>query len=176
MKVKCKKCGAKIERDEAFKVVKQTEKTKANHYYCSEDEYNSIIKEQEDKYRCYDTIKKIINMKMITPAWIKNINTIREFYDYDVIDKCFKDNEDTISWSLNNKDFKNEHAKSRYVLAIITNNIEDTYKKHIKDIEEMNRLFTKNENNEIDIDILNEEPIQISKKRKNENDISMFLD
>lgn len=175
MKVKCKSCGNKIERDKAFKIVRERKSGKLNEYYCNKEEYDDIQKEKNDKFKCYETIKDIINIKMITPAWIKNINIIREFYDYNVIEKCFRDNEERIRWSICNKDFKTEHMKSKYILAIIANNIEDTYKKHLKDLEDANRLFNKIENNEIHIDIINEVIEVQPKKRKNNNDISMFL-
>lgn len=174
MKVKCKACGDKIERDEAFKIIRERPSGNTNEYYCSEDEYDNIQREKDSKYKCYETVRNIINIKMINPTWIKNINTIREFYDYNVIEKCFKENEDQIKWSIYNKDFKSEHIKSKYILAIIANNIEDTYKKHKKELEEMNRLFNKVENNKINIDIINNEVTRV--KKRNNNDISVFLD
>lgn len=174
MKVKCKICGDKIERDTAYKVVKETTKTKVNEYYCNQEEYDKVQQEKKSREKCINTIVEVLSMQMITPVWLKNIKTIREFYDYNIIEKCFKENEDTIKWSIYNKDFKTEHMKSKYILAIIANNIEDTYKKHKRDMEEMNRLFNKVENNEIDIDVINESVTKVN-KRKN-NDISQFLD
>lgn len=183
MKVKCKGCKNKIERSEAFKIIKETSKGKTNEYYCNKKEYDSIQKEKEDKIKCYKVIKEIINVKMISPAWIKNINVVREFYDYSIIEKCFRENKDVILWSMQNKDFETEYAKSKYILTIILNNIEDTYKKHKKELQEMEKLFNKNENNEIDIDIMNNtikndtKTNSIIKPNKNKiNDISSFLD
>ena len=43
--VKCRKCGAKVDIKEAFKVVVG----KANTYYCNEAEYNSILAARKAK-------------------------------------------------------------------------------------------------------------------------------
>lgn len=178
MNVKCKACKNKIDRDGAFKVVRERPSGKINEYYCNEEEYNKINIEKEDKARCYEVVKEVIMCEMITPAWVKNINTIREYYDYIVIEKCFKENRESINWSINNKDFKNEHNKAKYILSIVANNIADTKKRHLADVENMNRLFNKSENNEVNIDIINNEetarPIQ-RKKKEVSNDISQFL-
>lgn len=172
MKVKCKICGNKIERDTAYKIVKEQKTKKVNLYYCSEDEYNKQQEEIKQRDKCYETIKDILGISLVTPEMIKQLKIVRENYDYPVIIKTFKFKEDDIRWAVNNKDFTNTYSKFRYILAIILNNIEDVKKVHMKDLEEMNRLFNKVENNDVNIDIINDMPI--SKQRKS-NDISQFL-
>ncbi|CEQ01634.1 Uncharacterised protein [[Clostridium] sordellii] len=173
MKVKCKICGSKIERDSAYKIVKEQKSKRVNLYYCSEEEYDKQQDEIIQRDKCYEVIKDILNIPLVTPGMIKQLKTVREYYEYVVITKTFKTKEEDIRWAVNNKEFSNEYNKFRYVLAIILNNIEDIKKVHMKELEEISRLFNKVENNEINIDIMNDMPI--STKRKS-NDISQFLD
>lgn len=173
MKVKCKICGKKIDRDSAFKIVKKQKSRNLNLYYCNEEEYNESQEEITQRNKCYDVIKDILNIPLVTPSMIKQLNTIREYYDYVVITKTFKTKEEDIKWAINNKDFKNEHNKFKYILVIILNNIEDVKKKHIKDLEEIKKMFSKTENDSINIDIINDMPT-VTQKRN--NDISQFLD
>lgn len=176
MKVKCKICGNKIERDTAYKIVKEQKTKKVNLYYCSEDEYNKQQEEIKQRDKCYEIVKDILGVPIIKPGLIKQLKTIREFYEYSIITKTFKFKSEDIKWATSNKEFNSEYSKDRYVLAIILNNIEDVKKVHMKDLEEMNRLFNKAENNDVNIDIMNDLEVVKPPKTKKSNDISCFLD
>lgn len=167
--VKCKICGTKKSIDEAFKVIKETPRTKVNNYYCSKEEYKESIRETTSKKECMEYIREILGVKMIPPAFAKQVNILREYYDYIVIKKTFKECENNIKWQLDNKEFTSEFAKAKYIIAIISNNIEKVYKKHKRDQEKLNSIF----NFKDDIDIL--DCTDESKPIIKVNDISQFI-
>jgi len=127
-KCKCKKCGAQLTTDIAFKVVVKG----VNHYYCNEPEYNKL---QAYKLKRRNTMSYIFDMfsynsdQLLPPVMIKKINVLAKTYDYDVIKETFKKDKKTLLywWNLENK-FTNEYNKVSYVMRIIENNINDTYK------------------------------------------------
>lgn len=168
-KVKCKKCRKELYNTEAYQVVEGTKK----YYYCTEEEYNEILKEKEQYNSCLETIAKIINAKFVAPLMIKKVNEIRQFYDYHVIERAFKECQSTIQWSIDNREFNNEFAKAKYIISIVANNIAKVDKKIKQERKELERLFTKNNNMEVEImDI----PVNRNIKSKEVSDISMFLD
>lgn len=165
----CQICRKTLTTDIAYKVNVKGR----NLYYCSEDEYTNKQKNIKLKNECLETISKIINVPIISPAMLKEINKIAEHYEYLVIKKCFIENEKTIQWFLSNNEDSTEYGKARYIATIILNNINKTLKKHKEEIKQMELLFTKAEN-DIDIDLI--DSIEIKKTKKEINDISNFLD
>lgn len=166
-KCKCKICTNELTTDIAFKV---TNEKGVNSYYCSEDEYNQMMKEKTSKDKCLATITEIFGVKMLPPVMVKKVNELRPFYDYVVIEKTFKEYKDKVKWALESKDFNNEFSKAKYIISIIANNIEQVNKKHMKDIREMERLFVKDEKIVI-------EDLDITRTKTNDtSDISAFLD
>lgn len=123
MKVKCKVCGTPIERDTAYKIVKNGK----NLYYCSENEYidytNQQIKIAQQKQRMYETIEYFIG-KTTNTVLFKEINIWLSVADYDTICNYLSDNRSYISSAMN-KDFSSEYAKIRYFSAIVKNSIGD---------------------------------------------------
>ena len=141
-------------------------------YYCNSEEYNKLIKETIDKNKCLETIKEIMNIKMLPPIMVKKVNELRDFYDYIVIEKAFKESRESIEWSLESKEFNNEFTKAKYITSIVANNIDRVYKKHKKDMEDIERLFKKQD--EVMVDIVDTD---ISRTKTNDrSDISEFLD
>lgn len=167
-KVKCQLCGNETTTDKAFRVKKGSR----NLYYCSEEEYKKYQDQIDKKNKCYESIIRIMQVPMLSPVMIKEINKIANYYDYIVIEKCFNEQEQKIKWFLNNNEFSNEYGKARYIATIIQNNINNTYKKHMMTIKQMEKLFEKDKEN-IDIEIINITPN--NEKRNKVNDISEFL-
>lgn len=165
----CQICRKPLTTDIAYKVSVKGR----NLYYCSEEEYVNKQKNIRLKNECLETISKIINVPILTPAMLKEINKIAEYYEYIVIKKCFIENEKSIQWFLNNNENSTEYGKARYISTIILNNINKTLKKHKDEIKQMELLFAKNEN-DIDINLI--DSIEIKKRDKEINDISDFLD
>lgn len=171
-KVKCRIC-----KNEMFNIDAYCKKSNdgKNIYYCTEDEYQDSIKFKEEKECCYETIKDILEINFIPPVLIKKVNEISEFYEYKIITKTFKEQEDIIRRSIQNKDFVSEFAKTKYIISIVANNIQKVKIKYIKEQQEIKKMFEiKNEN--IELDIINEQHIQqVEVQDKNISDISMFL-
>lgn len=170
-KVKCKSCGKEGYNVDFFLVQKGNIKI----YYCQEEEYLKIQQAKEDKNKCFETIKEIINEPILTPIFIKNLNTINEFYEYRVIEKTFKEVREIIEKSIQNKDFNSEFSKAKYIFTIISNSIGRVYKKDKKEQEDSSRFLNENSTTLPEFDVL-EESININKELKSkQSDISMFI-
>lgn len=168
-KCTCKLCKNKLTTDVAYKIING----KTNTYYCSQEEYENFIKDGEKKNSCFETIAAIMQIPVVTPVMKKEVNKLNNYYDYIVIERTFKECENNIRWFLNNKDNSSEYGKTKYIITVVSNNINAVQKKYIQELKELERLFHKQENNNIDVDIMNiseEKP-----KVKTKNDISDFL-
>ena len=119
---KCNHCKKQLTTDIAYKVTINGR----NKYYCSEDEYNQIQEEINSKTKCLETISNILDIPFIQPMMLKEINSLRDFYSYIVIERTFKDNRESIQWFLENKDNGSEFGKIKYIMTIIKNNINST--------------------------------------------------
>lgn len=120
MLVKCRCCNKKIERNDAFKVVVSGR----NHYYCNEEEYQSIIKQQEQKDNTYNCICEIFGYKITNTALFKEINNLLETYSYELIFEYLHKNKDYLC-SVMQKEFVSEYARIRYFSAILKNSLVD---------------------------------------------------
>ena len=169
-KCKCRICTNKLTTDVAYCV----KVNGRNQYYCSEEEYNKEQEKKRDKIECNKYIAEIMRVPCITPAMMKLVNGLNDYYDYKIIKRAFKDNKDSIQWALANKEFNSEFAKCKYIISIILNNIEKSKKAWIKEQEELQKLFNKTNSNNVDIEILNFNRIDV--KTKQNSDISMFLE
>ncbi len=168
-KCKCKFCRKQLTTDIAY-CVKVNER---NQYYCTQEEYNKEQEKKKSKIECNNYIAEIMKMPYLTPAMIKLVNNLNSYYDYKIIKRAFKDNKDSIRWALENKEFNSEFSKSKYIMSIILNNIDKSYKANIREQEDINKLFDKTTSNSIDLEILNFEKKNI--KNRKSTDISMFL-
>jgi len=173
-KVVCKICRAKGDSDSFFKVSDEQGKSK---YYCNKMEYETFINEKEKR----DDVLKYIAIdvfnydegQFIPPVLIKKLNELHSFYDYEVIQECFKDNKDNIHYWIGAKNFTNEYNMVSYVMKIIEGSINDTYAKwKFKKKQE-----TKQENTSVDLDIMNQLDNEKEKNStKNNGGILAFLD
>lgn len=145
----CQICKKQLTTDKAYKV-RINDKNK---YYCTEEEYNEFQSQKTHRDRCYEYISECMRVKFVTPFIKKEINKLKEYYDYNIIERCFKDNLKTINWFLDNNENSMEFGKCRYVFTIIQNNINSTYKKFKEEMRQKEILF-KVDNN-MDIDIIN---------------------
>lgn len=129
MLVKCRVCGAQIERSTAYKV----QHGKVNHYYCSQQEYdtNQEIKRKnaESKDQTYQLINEIFGRKVINSALFKELNNITAQYGYSLIAQYLASNKGYLSDAMG-KDFVSEYAQIRYFAAILRNSIYDFKRKN----------------------------------------------
>lgn len=164
-KVKCKICGKELLNTEGYKITKNNK----NSYYCSEDEYNELLKKNENRDKCLLEISRILKAKIVPPVLTKQVNELNKFYSYTVIEKVFLENRAYLEKIIESKTFVSEFAKAKYIMTIVMNKIDDVNKRHIKDLEDMAKLFKKNEDEVIEI-----VELEVKKKRKT-SDITSFL-
>lgn len=165
----CQICKKELTTDKAFKV---QEKDKRK-YYCSQEEYEDFLKKQEEKQHCLQMIAEYMRLKFVTPCVKKEVNKLLEYYDYIVIEKCFKENEKSIVWFLDNNENSSEFGQCRYIFTIIQNNINKTDKKYKKELKQMQELFNKKQK-DVNIEIMNISEDKQSTRQV--SDISQFLD
>lgn len=118
--VKCRKCGAKVDIKEAFKVVVG----KVNTYYCNEAEYNSILAARKEKDDTFGCINRIFGYTVTNTALFKEINALVKVYDYDLILSYLEENFDYL-YEVMQRDFGKEYNKIRYFSAILNNSLAD---------------------------------------------------
>lgn len=169
-KCKCKNCRTSLTTDIAYKV-KEGDK---NVYYCSKEEYDTVIKEKEDKNRCITLLCDVMRIPFAPPILIKEVNNLKQYYEYEVIIRAIKENGKTLNWFISNNADSSDYAKTRYIITVISNNINAIKKKYDKEQKEIERLFSKNDSvSDIQVDIIN----NINKNNNSRvTDISDFLD
>lgn len=118
--VKCRKCGAKVDIKEAFKVVVG----KVNTYYCNEAEYNSILAARKAKDNTFGCINRIFGYTITNTALFKEINSLVKVYNYDLILSYLEENFDYL-YEVMQRDFGKEYNKIRYFSAILNNSLAD---------------------------------------------------
>ncbi|RKJ35339.1 hypothetical protein D7X33_38470, partial [Butyricicoccus sp. 1XD8-22] len=153
VKVICKQCKNQIDKKEALQITEEGKKRSS--YFCSEVDYNQYLKIQEAKKKQLelDHIEKqkfheldvyiaseILGYEIgqIVPPFLKKrIKKLAEKYEYEVIKLCFEYLKRDFNYYLTNKEFEDEQHKVNYIMVIIENNINDTYRiwKRKKQIE-----------------------------------------
>lgn len=123
---KCKACGKEVDRKTAYKI---TEKEK-NLYYCSEEEYNKVMKMKQTIEDIHLLICDIFGQQALNRALSKEWNLWREITNDTMILRYLRENKAMLSKTMQSKDFYNERASIRYFSAILKNNLKkfaDTY-------------------------------------------------
>lgn len=120
MLVKCRACGQKIDRNNAFKVVVGEK----NAYYCNEKEYEKICEEREDKNLMYGQINEIFGYVVTNTALFKEMTPLISQYGYKLLYFYLKENFDYL-YSIAHRDFDKEYGKIRYFSVVVGNSIQD---------------------------------------------------
>lgn len=162
MLVKCRKCGNKIDRNDAFKVVVDNK----NVYYCNEKEYEEHVKEKQKiererfikkkeqqllkqkkekekiiRERIYDSITRIFGYLPKNTALYKEMNELIVCFGYELIDDYLKEREDYLYDTIQNKNFESEYGKIRYFSAILKNTLVDFENKRQEKKEESAKVY-----------------------------------
>lgn len=116
--VKCRICGNKIERNDAYKVVVNDK----NEYYCNEKEYRQKQIQKAYKDNTYKIICEIFGYAITNSTLFKELNELSAKNSYEKIFSYICDNKQMLENSID-KYFSTEHTKIKYFLAIIKNNI-----------------------------------------------------
>ena len=128
MEVKCKICGNKKERSEAYKVVVNNK----NNYYCCESEYQEWVSKNKIKDNTYDIIYSIFERKITNTILFKEVGELSDIYTYEKIFAYLKENEKYLCGVMK-KNFSSEYAQIRYFAAILKNSLTDfQYKQEIQ--------------------------------------------
>lgn len=120
MLVKCKCCGNKIERENAYKVMTD----KGNKYYCSKAEYEAMQKEKADKDAIYTEIVDIFGYKIQNSALFKEWKCWNELASNEKILSYIQENKDYIKGAVGKLN-STEYARVRYMSAILKNSLVD---------------------------------------------------
>lgn len=167
----CKICKAKGDTDTFYKV---TDEKGKNRYYCNQQEFETYINE---KVKREDLIKYIAEDvldyeegQIVPVVLLKKIQEMNKFYDYEVIHDCFKENQETIQYWIDTKNFTSEYGMVSYIMKIIEGSINDVYKKW----KFKKRQNQKQQVNSISLDIINE--INTDTVKKKNKSIMAFLD
>ena len=137
VKVKCKECGNKLERSDAYLVESISEKTlKINKkYYCDEKCYKKQETRKELIIKCNDLMEEILDIPIRSNIYFnKMYSPMIKRYDYDVIYEFLTSEKDYIEQQIEDKDFNTINVKLKYFLAIMQNNI-GKYEQVIKNKE-----------------------------------------
>lgn len=128
MLVKCKICGNKIERTEAYKVVVNN----TNHYYCNKAEYDTWLFKKKSKDDTYNLIYDIFERKITNTILFKEIGELASIYTYEKILAYLQEHE-TYLQGVMKKGYSSEYAQIRYFTAILKNSLTDF--QYQKDLE-----------------------------------------
>lgn len=132
MQVKCRVCGKKIEKQDAYAVI--TDKDRK--YYCSKEELDDFEAKKKLKNDIYDIICDIFGYKIQNSALFKEQKSWHNLCDDEKIFAYLQENRDYITNTIKRLD-SSEFAKIRYFSAILKNNLHDFASKNsIKPIEE----------------------------------------
>ena len=159
---KCTICKKDLNKTEAYVVETTSEKTgrTTRKYYCSEEEYNKMIKEREDKNATYAEIMKYFpSIKMVKDlprVFFMEMTGLAEVHGWDNILRYLQDDEEYLH-DVMSKDFVSCNGKANYLYKVILNRIEGTRK-----VEVSKSVITTIHQTSIEIDI----PETISYKKK----------
>lgn len=126
MLVKCKKCGKKINKNDAYKYVHITKSSKKNMYYCDRDEFHSelIHKKYYNKTRLL--VDVILNYTCVSNQKNRMITNLYKIgYSSESVFNCMKHYSDVIIKYMERKNIDSEYGKLRYIFTVVENNIRD---------------------------------------------------
>ena len=189
-KFKCKYCKEIVDGKNAFKIP-QNENNKRSMYFCNENEYllyendlklkeNQKLLEQieKDKFNeldIYIAVEILGNElgQIVPPLLKRRVKELRKNYEYEVIKLCFEYIKQDLNYFLTNTEFKDEQHKINYIMVVVKNTINDTYKiwKRKKELERTSNNISES----LQVDVNEIEQISNKKSNKQKNDISAFL-
>lgn len=187
VQVTCKQCKTKIDKKQAWYILEEGKKKGI--YFCNECEYKQYMLHQQElqQQQELDNLEKqkfneldvyiaaeILGYEIgqIVPPFLKKrVKKLAQTYDYEVIKLCFEYLKRDLQYYMNNKEFRDDQHKVNYIMVVVENNINDTYKIWKRKKEIQLKQAKMDAVSEIDLAIV---PSNIVKKQKT-NDISSFL-
>lgn len=130
MRVKCRYCGERVEKEDAYKDPNK------NSYYCSEEHYLAIMnkredfqKEKEEKKQnkidpVYEEVADIFGYRIQNSQLFKEMKLWRSICNDEKILAYLQEHKDYIKSKLEKLN-SSEYARIRYVSAILKNSLKD---------------------------------------------------
>lgn len=122
--VKCQDTGELIPKTDAYKASN-------GKYYSSEEAFKCLMDEKIYRQKCLDELGNILGYHegQKFPTIVAKKLKEYQYYGYKVVLQTIIDKRSVIEYSISHKDFTSEYNKVSYVMAIITNSINDVKKK-----------------------------------------------
>lgn len=138
-------------------------------YYSSKEAYEKIAINSENRMKCISKLMDILGYKQGMKLPTITYKKIKEYevYGYDVLYETILRQEKSIQWALTNKQFTSETSKISYIMAILQNNVMDSYKDKVALEKAMNKSLKQDTNSILDLDI--------GGTKKQSNDVSNLL-
>lgn len=130
MRVKCRYCGERVEKEDAYKDPNK------NSYYCSEEHYLATMKKREDFQKekeenkqkkidqVYEEVADIFGYRIQNSQLFKEMKLWRSICNDEKILAYLQEHKDYIKSKLEKLN-SSEYARIRYVSAILKNSLKD---------------------------------------------------
>lgn len=93
-------------------------------YYSSQAAYDRIVEVRQQKRQCIDKIGEILDIganEFVPPVMVKMIGKYNKV-GFDVLYEVLCEQEKSIRWALDTKNFRNDFQAAKYIDAILGNN------------------------------------------------------
>lgn len=122
--VKCRDTGMLVSASDAWKAPD-------GKYYSSQGAFKHLENEKMYRQKCLEELGNILGYKDGQKFPTIVAKRIKEYkvYGYDTVLQTILDKKQVILYNLCNKTFASEYNKVSYIMAIITNSINDVYKR-----------------------------------------------
>lgn len=123
--VKCRDTGVLVSSTDAWKAPD-------GKYYSSQGAFEHLMLEKTYRQKCIEELGNILGYSKDQkfPTIVAKKLKEYESYGYEVVFETICNKKQVIINSISNKDFTSEYNKTSYIMAIITNSINDIYKQH----------------------------------------------
>ena len=150
-----------------------------NLYYKDEETYLKSIRDKKLKDEIDEFVAiEILNYdsgNYVPPFFKKRVNQLNKLYPLEVILSTFKSNLENLQYWMNqDSKFKDENGRINYMMAIVTNNINNEYEKwKVKQRQDKvdNKIKLDAENINLAVDVSNQD----RKTKKKKDSISDFI-
>jgi len=129
--VKCQDTGILVSKSDAWKAPD-------GKYYSSQGAFEHLEKEKVYRQKCLEEIGNILGYTkgQKFPTIVAKRLKEYEAYGYEVVLQTITEKRQIIINSISTKDFTSEYNKTSYIMAIITNSINDIYKRQQNKIKQ----------------------------------------
>lgn len=169
-KVKCKVCGEKIEKEDAYCITKVSDSgRKTNSYYCSQQEYEKNKEEKELWRLLLVAVDDILGYTCISKTKVNMIKEIEEYYSRRQLYNCLTIHKEEIKRYLDEKGIYEEYGKLSYIFACVKNKIKDDSNNVVLDTS-----FNSTSDYEEETEEEFNRRLEKMKKKKEENNYNLF--